>query len=157
MIRFAHRRNPHHCLHTQGHALLDQTVKHQMDATPQPTDGSVSPPVLIRKVTSDKKLKSILKNSPSRSMIQSQTPLQSSSPDQVVRRVSLPAIHEPFQRILPNLPSRSMPQQVSTKERFVQPKAIVEANRVSKLESEVCLLLVGMHKHPLNPTQQCTA
>ncbi|CAJ1968708.1 unnamed protein product [Cylindrotheca closterium] len=148
-----------------GHALLDQTVKHPIqEATPTPAASSCSPPVLLRKVTDVQKkkpLRSILKAPPvsiQSQLMGSSSSLASSSSssmteDQQVRRVSLPLSEpSPYHKILP-MPSRV--QGVSKKTIATYPPPMKTKQCVTKLESEICMLLVGMNKqNDLPPNQQ---
>lgn len=167
-----------------GHALLDQTVKHPIHkvATAKTTAtatstttvvSSCSPPALLRKVTADVKkrpLRSILKT-PSQSLKQSQQLLESSSSsntNQKVRRVSLPLAAEasPFKGILlkPNHHCCIEENDVSTNSKAAQTirpaPSFQTKERVTKLESEICMLLVGMNKQiggGLPSQQKCAA
>mmetsp|Transcript_39454 Transcript_39454/g.95452 ORF Transcript_39454/g.95452 Transcript_39454/m.95452 type:complete len:245 (+) Transcript_39454:132-866(+) len=125
-----------------GHALLDQTVKHPLDnvaaTTPTPADSSCSPTVLVRKVTDVKKkkkpLRSILKKSSSSSPSR---PIQSQqSEDQKFRRVSLSEGDESSSSSHFNNKSSRGQGGVSKKKKA----------KITKLESEICMFLVGMQK-----------
>lgn len=139
-----------------GHALLDQTMKNSSRepatttataTTPRPVLSS-TPPILFHKVSVVKKpsrpsIKPSLRTIPTTTEVDRST--------QTIRRVSLVPFAALESRQL--LPSPRDSEDV----KVIPVQPAVREESVTKLESEICMLLIGMHKQPQSQRPQCIA
>lgn len=154
---------------SQGHALLDQTVKHNKQESSSVVSSSTSGSTKVSAIKKAQSKKTVPKSSssspPPSAPANAQTTLV---PEGTVRRVSIlsssSAYHqqevvstEASVRIVPRpyiINEEPKQQHQVSKSSNVIESSSIQGKRVSKLESEICFLLLGLQKNQDNKDQQ---